>query len=1077
MLEWIIGFSIRQRWGVVAIAALVAVLGGWALTKLPIDAVPDITNKQVQINTTVPALSPVEIEKQITFPIETALAGAPGLESTRSLSRNGFSQITAVFSESTDIYFARQQIGERLTEIRGRLPQGVEPHIGPTSTGLGEIYMWTVRFTGKAVETDGAPGLQRDGRFLTADGQLLENEIEKNAYLRTVQDWIVRPQIKMVPGVAGVDSIGGYLKQYQVHPDAAKLIALGLTFADVAKAIEGNNVSRGARYIERNGEGFVVRSGGRLESIEELGAVVVATRGGVPVRIRDIAAVSIGGETRTGSASENGREVVVGTALMLIGANSRTVSSAVHERLRAIGPSLPPGVETSTLLDRTQLVDATIATVARNLSEGALLVVAVLFVLLGNFRAALITALVIPLAMLMTGIGMWQGRISANLMSLGAVDFGLIVDGAVIITENSLRHLAERQREKGRALTHDERLATVRASAAEMLRPSLYGQAIILLVYVPMLSFTGVEGKMFGPMAVTVILALAAAFVLSLTFVPALIAIAITGRVREEENRIISVPKQWYRPLLRFSIASPLPVIATAIVLFAIALFGFTRLGQEFIPSLDEKNIAMHALRIPSTSLSQSQAMQLSLERTLSRFPQVAFVFSKTGTAEVATDPMPPNASDTFIILKPRDQWPDKDMTKEQLIDDIGKAVNRLPGNVYEFTQPIQMRFNELLAGVRGDIAIKIFGDEFGPMLQAAHDVAAVLRSVSGATDVKVEQAGGLPVLEIKVDKAAIARRGLSAAAVQDVIGAAVGGQDAGVIFEGDRSFDIVVRLPESVRSDLEALSNLPVALPKVTPNSPVQSLALNRVARFSFTEGPNQISRENGKRRIVVTANVRGRDLGSVVAEAQARVAQKVQLPPGYWLTWGGQSENLAAARQQLTVVVPICFAVIFLLLLAAMGSARDALLVFSAVPLALTGGVAALWLRGMPFSISAAVGFIALSGVAVLNGLVMLSFIRQLRQEGLPLAAAIENGALTRFRPVVMTALVASLGFVPMALATGTGAEVQKPLATVVIGGLISATLLTLAVLPALYARFGRAAGRSALGDKAVASPLGAE
>ncbi len=1077
MLEWIIGFSIRQRWGVVAIAALVAVLGFWALTKLPIDAVPDITNKQVQINTTVPALSPVEIEKQITFPIETALAGAPGLESTRSLSRNGFSQITAVFSESTDIYFARQQIGERLTEIRGRLPQGVEPHIGPTSTGLGEIYMWTVRFTGKTVETDGAPGLQRDGRFLTADGQLLESDIEKNAYLRTVQDWIVRPQIKMVPGVAGVDSIGGYLKQYQVHPDAAKLIALGLTFADVAKAIEGNNVSRGARYIERNGEGFVVRSGGRLENIEELGAVVVATRGGVPVRIRDIAAVSIGGETRTGSASENGREVVVGTALMLIGANSRTVSSAVHERLRAIGPSLPAGVETSTLLDRTQLVDATIATVARNLSEGALLVVAVLFVLLGNFRAALITALVIPLAMLMTGIGMWQGRISANLMSLGALDFGLIVDGAVIITENSLRHLAERQREKGRALTRDERLTTVRASAAEMLRPSLYGQAIILLVYVPMLSFTGVEGKMFGPMAITVILALAAAFVLSLTFVPALIAIAITGRVREEESRIISAPKQWYLPLLRFSIASPLPVIATAVVLFAVALFGFTRLGQEFIPSLDEKNIAMHALRIPSTSLSQSQAMQLSLEKTLSRFPQVAFVFSKTGTAEVATDPMPPNASDTFIILKPRDQWPDQAMTKEQLIDDIGKAVNRLPGNVYEFTQPIQMRFNELLAGVRGDIAVKIFGDEFGPMLQAAHDVAAVLRSVGGATDVKVEQAGGLPVLEIKVDKAAIARRGLSAAAVQDVIGAAVGGQDAGVIFEGDRSFDIVVRLPESVRSDLEALSNLPVALPKATPNSPVQSLALNRVARFSFTEGPNQISRENGKRRIVVTANIRGRDLGSVVAEAQARVAQKVQLPPGYWLTWGGQSENLAAARQQLAIVVPICFAMIFLLLLAAMGSARDALLVFSAVPLALTGGVAALWLRGMPFSISAAVGFIALSGIAVLNGLVMLSFIRQLREEGLPLAAAIENGALTRFRPVVMTALVASLGFVPMALATGTGAEVQKPLATVVIGGLISATLLTLAVLPALYARFGRAADHSALSDKAAAAPLAAE
>jgi cobalt-zinc-cadmium resistance protein CzcA len=1067
MIERIIGLAIQRRWIVVTLAAILMLLGGVALTKLPIDAVPDITNKQVQINTTAPALSPAEIEKQITFPIETALAGAPGLESTRSLSRNGFSQITAVFGEGTDIYFARQQVGERLTEVRARLPQGIEPRIGPTSTGLGEIYMWTVHFSGQKVPSDGAPGLQSDGRFLTADGQVLQSEVEKDAYLRTVQDWIIKPQIKMVTGVAGVDSIGGYLKQYQVHPDAAKLIALGLTFSDVAKAIESNNVSRGARYIERNGEGFVVRSGGRLETMDELGAVVVTTRGGVPVRIRDIATVSIGGETRTGSASEDGREVVVGTALMLIGANSRTVSSAVDARLRTIAPSLPAGVEVTTVLDRTQLVDATIGTVARNLSEGALLVIAVLFLLLGNFRAALITALVIPIAMLMTAIGMWQGRISANLMSLGALDFGLIVDGAVIITENSLRHLAEKQQALGRVLNRDERLATVRASAAEMVQPSLYGQAIILLVYVPLLTFTGVEGKMFEPMALTVILALAAAFVLSLTLVPALTAIAITGRVQEKENRLVATLKRWYHPLLRRAVATPAPVIALAVVLFAAALFGFSRLGQEFIPSLDEKNIAMHALRIPSTALSQSQAMQLSVEKTVSRFPQVSFVFSKTGTAEVASDPMPPNASDTFIILKPRAQWPDPSMTKERLIEDIAKAVGRLPGNVYEFTQPIQMRFNELLAGVRGDIAVKVFGDEFEPMQKAANQVAAALRSVRGATDVKVEQAGGLPVLEIKVDKAAIARRGLSVSAVQDVIGAAVGGQDAGVVYEGDRSFDIVVRLPESVRSDLEALSNLPVALPKATPSSPVQSLPLNRVAQFSFTEGPNQISRENGKRRIVVTANVRGRDLGSVVEEAQAKVAQGVKLPPGYWMIWGGQSENLAAARQRLAIVVPACFAMIFLLLLAAMGSARDALLVFSAVPLALTGGVAALWLRGMPFSISAAVGFIALSGVAVLNGLVMLSYIRQLREHGVPMRSAIEQGALTRFRPVVMTALVASLGFVPMAFATGTGAEVQKPLATVVIGGLISATLLTLAVLPALYARYGHAGG-AALQEK---------
>ena len=1062
MITAIIDFAVHRRWVVVILGAVAAMLGTFAMSRLPIDAVPDITNKQVQINTTAPALSPAEIEKQVTFPIETALAGAPGLESTRSLSRNGFSQVTAIFTERTDIYFARQQVGERLTEIRARLPDGIEPRIGPVTTGLGEITMWTVHFADKPVEADGTPGLQRDGRFLTPEGQILDTEIEKNAYLRTVQDWIVKPQVKLVTGVAGVDSVGGDIKQYLVNPDAAKLIALGLTFADVAKAIEANNVSRGARYIERNGEGIVVRSGGRLENVEELGAVVVTTRGGVPVRVRDLATVSIGGETRTGSASADGREVVVGVALMLVGANSRTVSSAVNAKLRAIVPTLPPGIALTTVLDRTELVDATIRTVAKSLTEGALLVIAVLFLLLGNVPAALVTALVIPLAMLMTAIGMWQGRISANLMSLGALDFGLIVDGAVIITENSLRHLAEKQHALGRLLTREERLVTVRASAAEMVRPSLYGQAIILLVYVPLLSFTGVEGKMFEPMALTVILALGAAFVLSLTVVPAVLAIVLTGRVQERENRLVTALKATYRPLLRTAIACPLPVIGVAVALFAAALFGLTRLGQEFIPSLDEKNIAMHALRIPSTSLSQSQAMQLAVERTVSRFPQVALVFSKTGTPELASDPMPPNASDTFIMLKPHDAWPDPAVSKEQLIEQISDAVNRLPGNAYEFTQPIQMRFNELLAGVRGDIAVKVFGDDFEALLKAANAIAADLRAVAGAADVKVEQTTGLPVLEIKVDKAAIARRGLSVSAVHDVIGAAVGGQEAGVIYEGDRSFEIVVRLKESVRADLEALSNLPVALPRATPTSPVQSVPLNRVARFSFVEGPNQISRENGKRRIVVTANVRGRDLGSVVEDAQRRVAQTIRLPAGYWLEWGGQSENLAAARQRLTLVLPACFAMIFLLLLGAMGSARDAALVFSAIPLALTGGVLSLWLRGMPFSISAAVGFIALSGVAVLNGLVMLSFIRELREAGLPFAQAIEQGALTRFRPIIMTALVASLGFLPMAFATGTGGEVQKPLATVVIGGLISATLLTLAVLPALYARFGNITGR---------------
>ncbi len=1057
MIGKILDFSINRRWVVVALCAVVAVLGAWSITRVPIDAVPDITNNQVQINTLAPALSPLEIEKQVTFPVETALAGTSGLIYTRSLSRNGFSQVTAVFTDRTNVYFARQQIGERLAPLRLLLPPGAEPRLGPISTGLGEIYMWSVSFDDHAAHRRDGPW-QSDGTYRTPEGQLLKTDIERAAYLRTVMDWIIRPQIRSVPGVAGVDVIGGFVKQYVVQPDPARLTALGISFGDVQRAIEQNNLSRGARYIERNGEGIVVRSGGRVTRLAELEDIAVVTRGGVPVRVRDIAQVSIGGEPRTGSASENGREVVIGTALMLIGENSRTVAAAVDAKMREVVKTLPPGIAVKTVLDRTQLVDATIQTVATNLAEGALLVIAVLFVMLGNFRAALITALVIPVTMLMTVIGMWQGRISANLMSLGALDFGLIVDGAVIIAENSLRHLAVAQRRVGRTLALDERLEAVHAAATEVIKPSLYGQAIIIIVYVPLLTFTGVEGKMFEPMALTVIIALACAFVLSLTLVPALIAICVTGRVHETENATVRMLQRLYGPVLATSIAAPLRTLAIAAVLFTAALAIFTRLGQEFVPSLDERNIAMHALRIPSAALTQSQAMQLTVETAISRFPQVALVFSKTGTAEIAADPMPPNASDTYIILKPQKQWPDPSLTKEGLIREIEAAVRLLPGNAYEFTQPIQMRFNELLAGVRGDIAVKIFGEDFDGMLRSANQVAAILRGVRGATDVKVEQVAGLPFLEITIDKAEIARRGLSVMTVQDVIGTAIGGQEAGVVFEGDRRFDIVVRLPERARTDLEALTNLPVALPRGATEAPPRSLLLSQLASFQFTEGPNQISRENGMRRVVVTANVRGRDIASVVADARGRIETGVKLPPGAWISWGGQFENLAAARARLMLVVPACFALIFLLLWNATGSARDAVLVFSAVPLALTGGILALWLRGMPFSVSAAVGFIALSGIAVLNGLVMLSFIKELTAQGRPLREAIVEGALTRLRPIMMTALVASLGFVPMALATGTGAEVQKPLATVVIGGLISATLLTLLVLPALYARFGR-------------------
>jgi cobalt-zinc-cadmium resistance protein CzcA len=1082
MIEHIIDFSVRRRWLILLIAFAAAVSGFWSLTKLPIDAVPDITNVQVQINATAPALTPIEIEKQVTVALETALAGTPGLESTRSFSRNGFAQITAVFTDRTDIYFARQQVSERINEAKVNLPPGVDVRMGPISTGLGEIYWWAVEYAKPgaiATVRNGEPGWQSDGTYLTPEGERLTDDFQRTVYLRTVQDWIIRPQMKTVPGVAGADAIGGFVKQFQVQPDPARLVAYGLSFSQVVAAIEANNVSRGANYIEQNGEGYVVRASGRVENIEDISQIVVTTRAGIPVRVNDVADVSIGRELRTGSASVNGREVVLGTALMLIGGNSRTVAAAADAKIKEISRTLPPGIDAHTVLNRTQLVDATIRTVATNLAEGALLVIVVLFLLLGNFRAAVITACVIPVTMLITATGMLQGRLSANLMSLGALDFGLIVDGAVIIAENSLRHLAERQREFGRVLSLDERLKTVTDSASEMIRPTVYGQLIIILVYVPLLTFTGVEGKTFAPMALTVIIALVVAFVLSLTFVPALVAIAVSKPVREDENAIVRRLKATYAPLLRRVISSPLPVIGIATLLFVGAVLLFTRLGQEFTPTLDEKNIVMEVKRVPSTSLSQAQAMQLLIEKAISKFPQVAFVFSRTGTPDLAADPMPPSSSDTYIIVKPQDEWPEPSLSKDDLIKQIEAEATKLPGNKVGFSQPIEMRFNELIAGVREDLAVKVFGDDFEEMQRTAGHIADVLRHVDGAQNIKVEQTTGLPFLEIKIDKAEIARRGLNLDTIQDLIQTAVGGRVAGLVFEGDRRFQIIVRLNDALRNDIGALENLPVTLPRANANATPASVPLRSLAAFEQTEAANQISRENGKRRVVATAEIRGRDIGSLVTEAQAKVAERVKLAPGSWLSWGGQFENFSVARQRLMFVVPGCFLMIFLLLFSALGSARDALLVFSAVPLALTGGIAALWLRGMPFSISAAVGFIALSGVAVLNGLVMLSQIRKLLTEGLGTQAAISQGALTRFRPVIMTALVASLGFVPMALATGTGAEVQKPLATVVIGGLLSATLLTLLVLPALYSYFEPAYSKAETGrdDKAFIPNRAAE
>ncbi|MEK7865376.1 MAG: CusA/CzcA family heavy metal efflux RND transporter [Planctomycetota bacterium] len=1077
MLEGILRFSIEHRFLIVLLSVGAAAFGVHSLLELPLDAVPDITNRQVQINTVVPGLSPVEVEKLVTFPIETALSGIPGLDHTRSLSRNGFCQVTAVFEDDVDLYFARQQVSERIGAAQGSLPPGAVPVMGPVSTGLGEVYMWSVRYAhprGEGAQgSDGSPGWQSSGTYLTPDGHVLWTDVELEGYLRTVQDWIIRPQIKSVDGIAAVEAIGGHVKTFVVQPEPSKLRALGLTLGEIIAALEENNVSTGAGYIEPGEEALVVRSDGRIGHIGEIGDIILGSREGTPIFIRDVATVEIGRELRTGSATQEGREVVVATALMLVGGNSRTVARAVDEKMAEVRRLLPPDIEAPTALNRTKLVNATIRTVGWNLAEGAILVVVVLLLLLGNVRAAILTSLAIPFSMLMTATGMVQSRISGNLMSLGAIDFGLIVDGAVIIVENCMRHLAGKQHELGRPPNLSERLEAVLAASKQVLGATVFGQAIIMIVYFPILALTGIEGKMFHPMALTVIFALAGAFLLSLTFIPAMVAIVLAGRVSEHEVFLVRWAKALYARVLGFALEQRLGVISFAAVAFVGAAALFQRLGQEFVPTLDETDLAIHAMRVPSVSLTQSTRMQLQVERALGALPEVATVFSKTGTAEMASDPMAPNVSDTFVILKPRAEWPDPARTRLALVEEMEAALVRLPGQQYEFTQPIQMRFNELIAGVRGDVAVKIYGDDLDRMRRTGEEIARVLGRIPGAADVKVEQSHGLPMMDITIDRSRIARRGLNVAEVQDVVATAIGGRSAGLVFEGDRRFEIVVRLAEDLRRDVDVLASLPVALPHHEEEGRVEGdsvtatrsfVPLDEVATIEVSEGPNQVSRENGKRRLVVQANVRDRDIASFVEEAEAAIAADVKIPPGQWLDWGGQFENLVAARRRLTLVVPICLFLIFLLLFGTFGSVRQALLVFTGVPLALTGGVVALWLRGIPFSISAGVGFIALSGVAVLNGLVMVTFINQLRKEGLSLAEAVFRGSMVRLRPILMTALVASLGFVPMALATGTGAEVQRPLATVVIGGLVSSTLLTLVVLPALYRVFEREATEGA-------------
>ncbi len=1032
MFEKIIRFAIEQRWFVLLATLAMAALGIYNYQRLPIDAVPDITNVQVQINTAAPGYSPFEAEQRVTYPIETLMAGLPHLEQTRSISRYGLSQVTVIFKDGTDLYFARQLVGERLQEARDKLPTGLSPSLGPISTGLGEIYLWTVEAEKGAKKPDGTP-------YSPAD-------------LRDIQDWIVKPQLRNVPGVTEINTIGGWAKEYQISPSPERMAALGITLQELLAAVGRNNDNAGAGYIEKSGEQYLVRVPGQVANVEELGQIALKSAAGTPVRVRDVATVELGRELRTGAATENGREVVLGTVFMLIGENSRAVAQAVDAKMAQIRRSLPPGVLAVTVYDRTTLVDKAIATVKKNLLEGAVLVIAVLFLFLGNMRAAIITACVIPLSMLFTFTGMVHYRVSANLMSLGALDFGIIIDGAVVIVENCVRRLAHAQEKHGRALNRSERLHEVFAAVQEARRPLLFGQLIIMVVYLPIFALSGVEGKMFHPMAFTVVVALAGAMLLSIFFIPAAVALFIGERVQEKENRLMLAAKRWYAPALQWAMRSRALVFTAAAVLLVLSGLLTLRMGSEFIPSLNEGDVALHAMRVPGTSVSQAITMQQQLEARLLQLPQVERVFSRIGTAEIASDPMPPSVADTYIMLKPRAQWPDPRLPKDDLLAQFQQAATSVPGNNYEFTQPIQMRFNELISGVRSDVAIKVFGDDMAVLEDTAQALAQKLQSIAGATDVKVEETSGLPLLSVQIDREKIARLGLSMAEVQDAVAIAVGGREAGVLFEGDRRRSITVRLPEDLRNDVDALGRLPIALPAQGSDSRVNFLPLSAIASFHIAPGPNQVSREDGKRRIVVSANVRGRDLGSFVQEAQGELTQ-VAVPTGYWISWGGTFENMQSASKRLQIVVPVALALVMALLFTMFGNLKDGFLVFTGIPFALTGGIVALWLRDIPLSISAAVGFIALSGVAVLNGLVMLSFIRSLREAGQPLVQAIETGALTRLRPVLMTALVASLGFIPMALATGTGAEVQRPLATVVIGGILSSTLLTLLILPVLY------------------------
>ncbi|MBC7797782.1 MAG: efflux RND transporter permease subunit [Pyrinomonadaceae bacterium] len=1027
MISSLIKFSVANRLIVLLLVGIMAAAGAYSLVTLPIDAVPDVTNVQVQILTAAPSLAPLEIERQVTFPVETAMSGLPDVEEIRSVSKFGLSAVTVVFDDSVDTYFARQLVAERLSQAREQIPANIgSPEMGPISTGLGEIYQYELK--------------AKDGGKIDA------------TTLRTIQDWNVRRQLLGVPGATEINSFGGYEKQYQVKINPSKLQSYGLTLRDVYEAVGKNNSNVGGAYIEKGSEQYLLRGIGLVETPEDIGNIVIKTgREGVGIYVKDVAEVVAGATVRQGAVTSDGKgEIVAGIVLMLKGENSRTVVNAVKERVETVKKSLPEGVELKPFYDRTELIDRAIETVEKNLIEGAILVIIVLMVLLGNWRGALLVATIIPLSMLFAAILMRIFNVSGNLMSLGALDFGLIVDGAVVMVENTIRRRADAQHEAETSGHKENARRTILDSCLEVARPVVFAVAIIAIVYLPILSLRGIEGKMFVPMALTVVFALLGSLILSLTYVPAMMTIFLSGKVAETESILICWAKRIYAPSFEFVNRFRAQALAIAVALVFVSAILFPYLGSEFIPRLDEGDLAVQIQQLPSVSLNQSIKTVSEVEKVLMEFPEVKTVISKTGRAEVATDPMSIDFSDLYIGLKPLEEWKTiKDKT--ELIELMSKALEEKVSNAtVSFSQPIELRVAELISGVRSDVAIKLYGDDLDVLKEKADEIVKSVQTVNGAEDVKAEATSGLPQLQIKPNRAAIARYGLNVEDVNDIVEAAVAGKQAGQVFEGEQRFNLVVRLNDESSKDIQTIENLLVTAPNGS------RVELKQIADIKLIEGAAQISREDTRRRIGVELNVRGRDIGSFVAEAQTKIEKDVKLPAGYYLKWGGTFENLERASQRLLIVVPVALLLIFVLLYTTFNSIKQAALIYTGIPFAIVGGVIALALRGMPFSISAGVGFIALFGVAVLNGVVMVSFINQLRDEGRKLAVAVREGAETRLRPVLMTALVASLGFIPMAIATSAGAEVQRPLATVVIGGLITSTLLTLLILPMLYAWF---------------------